>query len=182
MAQGISLNTERLLLRPIKLADADAIFAYSSDETWARYHDKLPNMEMIEEFVAQHVLAPWTDDPRFSIILDSEVVGGLGLTIDRKYAHGELAYSLAREHWGKGLVIEAARKVVRWGFEELGLAKVWTRADALNTQSTRVMEKLGMTLEGVLRAQTVVRGERRDEVRYGLLRDEWVAGDTDLSP
>ena len=42
-----------------------------------------------------------------------EVIGGIGLTIDRKYAHGELAYSLAREHWGKGLVVEAAREVVR---------------------------------------------------------------------
>ena len=171
MAKGIALKTERLKLRPIRLADADAILTYSSDETWAQYHDKLPDLHFIEEFVAQHVLAPWDDDPRFSIVLDSEVVGGIGLTIERKYAHGELAYSLAREHWGKGLVVEAAREVVRWGFEELGLAKIWTRADALNTQSTRVMEKLDMTLEGVLRAQTVVRGERRDEGRHGLLRD-----------
>ena len=174
MAEGIEMNTERLKLRPMRLADADAILTYSSDEKWAQYHAKLPDMHIIEEFVAQHVLAPWADDPRFSIVLDSEVVGGIGLTIDRKYAHGELAYSLARKYWGKGLVIEAAREVVRWGFSEQGLAKIWTRADALNTQSTRVMEKLGMTLEGVLRAQTVVRGERRDEVRYGLLRDEWV--------
>ncbi len=174
MAKGIELKTERLNLRPMRLVDADAILAYSSDEVWAQYHDKLPDMDFIEEFVAHHVLALWADDPRFSIVLDSEVIGGIGLTIDRKYAHGELAYSLAREHWGKGLVVEAAREVVQWGFEELELAKIWTRADALNTQSTRVMEKLGMTLEGMLRAHTVVRGERRDEVRYGLLRDEWI--------
>jgi len=174
MAKGIELKTERLNLRPIRLADADAILAYSSDGVWARFHDAPLDLHWTEEFVAQHVLAPWADDPRFSIVLDSVVVGGIGLTIDRKYAHGELAYSLAREHGGKGFVMEAAREVVRWGFSEQGLAKIWTRADALNTQSTRVMEKLGMTLEGVLRAQTVVRGERRDEVRYGLLRDEWV--------
>ena len=174
MAKGIELKTERLNLRPMRLADADAILAYSSDEVWAQYHDKLPDMDFIEEFVAQNVLAPWADNPRFSIVLDSEVVGGIGFTIDRKYAHGELAYSLAREHWGKGLVMEAAQEVVRWGFEELELAKIWTRADALNTQSTRVMEKLGMTLEGVLRAHTVVRGEMRDEVRYGLLQVEWI--------
>ena len=174
MAKGTTLKTERLLLRPIKLSDTDAILAYSSDKVWAQYHDKLPNMDFIEKFVAQHVLAPWDDDPRFSIVLDSEMVGGIGLTIDRNYAHGELAYSLAQKHWGKGIVVEAAREVVRWGFENMELAKIWTRADAINTQSTRVMEKLGMTLEGVLRAQTVVRGERRDEVRYGLLRDEWI--------
>ena len=166
----------------MRLADTNAILAYSSDEKWAQYHDKVPDLHHIEGFVAQHVLAPWEQDPRFSIVLDSQVIGGVGLTIDRKYAHGELAYSLAREHWGKGLVVEAAREVVRWGFEDLSLAKIWTRADALNTQSARVMEKLGMTLEGVLRAQTVVRGERRDEVRYGLLRDEWPRGASGLSP
>jgi ribosomal-protein-alanine N-acetyltransferase len=173
MSKGIELNTDRLLLRPIRLVDVDAILTYSSDEKWAQYHDKLPDLHFIEEFVAHHVTAPWKDDPRFSIVLDSRVIGGIGITIEPKYANGELAYSLAREHWGKGFVVEAAREVVRWGFAELDLAKIWTRADALNTQSTRVMEKLGMTLEGVLRAQTVVRGERRDEVRYGLLRDEW---------
>jgi len=174
MAKGIELTTERLNLRPLRLTDADAILAYSSDEEWATFHDAPLNLHWVEQFVARYVLAPWADDPRFSIVLDSEVVGGIGLTIDRKYAHGELAYSLAREHWGKGLVVEAAREVVRWGFEEMELAKIWTRSDALNTQSTRVMEKLGMTLEGVLRAQTVVRGERRDEARYGLLRDELI--------
>jgi len=176
MAKGIELKTDRLLLRPMRLADADAILAYSSDEKWAQYHDKIPDLHWTENFVAHYVTAAWDDDPRFSIVLDTKVIGGIGLTIDRKYAHGELAYSVAREHWGKGLVVEAAREVVRWGFAELDLAKIWTRADALNTQSTRVMEKLGMTLEGVLRAQTVVRGERRDEVRYGLLQDEWIGG------
>jgi ribosomal-protein-alanine N-acetyltransferase len=173
MAKGIELKTERLKLRPMRLSDADAILAYSSDEKWAQYHDKIPDLHWIEDFVAHYVTAPWKDDPRFSIVLDSEVIGGIGLTIESKYANGELAYSLSREHWGKGLVVEAAREVVRWGFAELDLAKIWTRADALNTQSTRVMEKLGMTLEGVLRDQTVVGGERRDEVRYGLLHAEW---------
>ena len=52
MAKGIELKTERLNLRPMRLADADTILAYSSDEVWAQYHDKLPDMDFIEEFVA----------------------------------------------------------------------------------------------------------------------------------
>ena len=173
MANGIELRTERLLLRPMRLADVVAVLAYSRDEVWAQYHDKLPDVHWAEEFVTKKVMPPWEDESRFSILLDAEVVGGIGLTIDRKSALGELAYSLAREHWGKGLVVEAAQEVVRWGFEELGLAKIWTVADARNVQSVRVMEKLGMTREGLQRAQMLVRGKRQDQVLHGLLREEW---------
>ena len=73
--------------------------------------------------------------------------------------------------WGQGLVPEAARAVVEWGFKERALAKVFARADARNTNSQRVMEKLGMTREGLLRSHVKGRGERID-VYYGVLRDE----------
>lgn len=86
----------------MRLAYADAILTYASDEKYAEFHDQVPDLHQTEEFVAHHVTAPWKDDPRFSIALDSQVIGGIGLTIDRKYTHGELAYSLALEHWGQG--------------------------------------------------------------------------------
>ena len=70
---------------------------------------------------------------------------------------------------------EAARAVVQWGFEERGLAKVFARADARNTNSLRVMEKLGMIREGLLRSHLERRGERIDEVYYAVLRTEWLA-------
>ncbi|MYL06055.1 MAG: GNAT family N-acetyltransferase [Gemmatimonadales bacterium] len=84
-----------------------------------------------------------------------------------------MGYSLARKHWGRGLTAEAARAVVDWGFRERGLAKVYAYADARNAQSLRVMEKLGMTREGTLRSHRTLRGERVDDVYYGLLRVEW---------
>ena len=59
-------------------------------------------------------------------MLDSKVIGGLGLTIDKKHKIAEVAYSMAKEHRGKGIITEAARRVVRWGFEELGLAKIYS--------------------------------------------------------
>ena len=73
------------------------------------------------------------------------------LRIDAEHATGALGYSIAKENWGRGLTVEAARAVIDWGFRERGLAKVYAYADARNTNSLRVMEKLGMTREGMLR-------------------------------
>jgi RimJ/RimL family protein N-acetyltransferase len=71
---------------------------------------------------------------------------------------------------------EAARAVIAWAFDAYGLEKVFARADAENRGSWRVMEKAGMTREGLHRSHRVLRGERRDEVVYGLLRADWAAG------
>ena len=67
---------------------------------------------------------------------------------------------------------EAARAVVDWGFRKRGLAKVYAYADERNAPSLRVMEKLGMTREGMLRSHRTFRDERIDDVYYGLLREE----------
>ena len=173
--RGIELRTERLLLRPISLDDFPDILAYSQDEEWGRWTpDPKPYTRRFgEEFVARKVLAQWETAPRFSIILDGKVVGGIGLEIDTVNKVGELAYSLAREQWGKGLVPEACQCVITWGFDELGLEKVWAKTDLRNLRSSRVMEKLGMTHEAHLRSHILIEGVRQDEVHYGLLREEY---------
>ena len=96
-----------------------------------------------------------------------------GLGINKTHEMAELGYDLARVHWGRGLIPEAAHAVAGWAFMEYGLAKIYATADLRNRRSTRVMEKLGMTREGVLRSHRRGRGERVDEVYYGLLCEEW---------
>ena len=75
--------------------------------------------------------------------------------------------------WGQGLVSEAARAVLACAFTALALAKVYTFADVRNVGSWRVMEKIGMHREGLLRQHRILHGERVDDVWYGLLRGEW---------
>ena len=176
-SERVVLRTERLLLRPILLGDFPEILAYSQDEEFGRHTpDPKPYTRRFgEEFVARKVLAPWDTSPRLSMVLDNKVVGGIGLEIDTANENAELAYSLAKEHWGKGLVSEAARCVVGWAFRDLGLQKIYARTDPRNKGSLRVMEKLGMTPEARFRSHIVVQGVRRDEVHFGLLREEWEA-------
>ena len=86
----------------------------------------------------------------------------------------EIGYSVARRLWNQGVCTEAARAVVDAAFTtHLDLGRLFARADVDNVGSHRVMEKVGMTREGVLRKNRVERGEAIDEVFYSILRDEW---------
>ena len=172
------IRTERILLRPHRLEDVDDIFEFASDPEWGRYLTApTPYLrEHAVEFVARQTLTSWDDRPMWAIVLEGQVVGGIGIRINVEHATGALDYSIAKKHWGRGLTVEAARVVVDWGFRMHRLAKVYAIADARNAQSLRVMEKLGMAREGMLRSHRRLRDERIDDVYYGLLREEWEKG------
>ncbi len=169
------IRTERLMLRPHRLEDVDDIFEFARDPEWGRYLTvpKPYFREHAVEFVEDRIHTSRDEWPVWAMVFEEKVVGGIGIEIDVEHATGALGYSIAREHWGKGLTLEAGRAVIAWGFRERGLAKVYAYADARNAQSLRVMEKLGMTREGTLRSHRTLRGERVDDVYYGLLREEW---------
>lgn len=170
MTGSVELRTDRLLLRPIRLSDLDDIYEYQSDEEFGRYHVRLFSRQQAEEVVARTRL--W-EHPNFVIELGGKAVGQVSLTIYRDNELGSLGFNVARPHWGKGLATEAARAVMDWGFETHGLAKVYAGAYAPNLASLRVLGKLGMKREVVLRGHALFRETRYDDVYYGLLREEW---------
>ena len=179
-----TLRTDRLLLRPFQLTDADDVYAYARDSEWGRY---LPLPRPYEyrhaiEFVARSVLAPWDTSPVFAICLSGRCVGGINIRVDASRGTAEIGYSIARSHWGRGLTAEAATAVMDWAFNEFDLAKITAMADLANTGSSRVMEKLGMRRDGVLRSERpsdADPGTRQDMVVYSVLRDEWQARASD---
>jgi len=177
MSEPVELKTARLLLRPYRITDAEDMFAYSKDPGWSLYlGPRMPRPYLrrdADEYVAKRVLASWDTNPTFAIVLDSSVVCSIGLKFRESRDIAELGYSIARAHWGKGLITEAARAVIDWVFSHRELGKVIATADLPNPGSWRVMEKLGMTREGVLRNEGVVQGQAGDMVYYGLLREEW---------
>ncbi len=171
----VELKTERLLLRPFEFKDVEDVLGYSSDPEVARYVP-MPQpytRDELDGVVARQVLADWSSRPLFAIVFEHHVVGGIGLRIDKSHDTAELGYALARPCWGQGLMPEAARAVITWGFERYALHKVYAFADTRNRRSWRVMEKLGMTREGVLRGHHKFRDEHIDDAHYGILRAEW---------
>jgi ribosomal-protein-alanine N-acetyltransferase len=174
----IELHTERLILRPFSPTDVEDVYSYASDPEWARYLPEVPQPyehRHAQAFI-ESTLASWTSSPQFAIVLDGRVIGGITLTLNPASKVGGLGYSVAKEHWGQEIALEAARAVVDWGFQTLGLEKIFATADARNRRSQRVMEKLGMTREAYLRKHRFSRGEIIDEVWYGILKEEWEAG------
>ncbi len=81
---------------------------------------------------------------------DAERVLGMASLFPADH-HAELGYVLARRHWGQGYMPEAARAVIDWALAQPGLVRVWAVTDVENRASARVLEKIGMQQEGVLR-------------------------------
>ena len=176
MTGATELRTERLLLRPFSLSDVDDVLEYGSDPEWAAFYDHPYDRGEAEDMVARAVLTSWDEHPWFALELDGRVIGMAVLSLERRDI-ANLGYDVARPHWGKGLAPEAARAVVDWGFREMGLIKVAAFTNPRNRQSWRVMEKLGMTREGLMR-----RGQGRDLVAYGVLREDWTSAAGPLPP
>ncbi len=175
MPAPTEIRTERLLLRPFRLTDVSDVYAYAKDPEWRRF---LPipspyEFRHAETHMARSFLASWDTRPIFAISLDGTVIGDVQIRIDVDNMTADLGYGIARKHWGKGLMVEAVTAAIDWAFSEFDLAKVGARADFQNRQSWRVMEKLGMKREGILRSSATNAGERVDMVHYGILREEW---------
>ncbi len=175
MTEPTELRTDRLLLRPFSLSDVDDVLEYGSDPDWAAFFDQY-DRRGTEDMVARAVLTSWDEHPWFALELDGKVIGMAILWFEGRDI-AELSYEIAKPHWGKGLAPEAAHAVVDWGFRKSGLSKVRAFADARNRQSWRVMEKLGMTREGLMR-----RGQGGESVAYGVIREDWHSDDDPLPP
>ena len=173
------IDTERLILRPWRLEDVDDVFTYASDEEWGRYLS-VPHPYVranAVEFLARQVLQDRAVHPTWAVVLGEAVIGGINIRFFLEHCLGEMGWSIARLAWGRGLATEAARAVVEAAFSTYqDVNRIRAMADARNVASQRVMEKIGMRLEGTLRQNRITRGEPVDEAWFGILRTEWDVG------
>lgn len=106
-----------------------------------------------------------------------EIVGGIGLNrIDRANAKADLGYWIDAGHTGRGVVTRATRALTTAAFEQLGLNRVTIRAGVENVRSRAVPERLGFTMEGVLRQHERVGDRFIDHAAYAMLAADWSAG------
>ena len=178
MVEPVELQTNRLLLRRFRSDDVDDAVAYRDDAEFSRYLPHIPQpftRRDAEEFVTRNIAEPWDKFPTFAVVLKGAVIGTVNLDVDQAHRIAMLGFAIGRAHWGKGIGSEAVRAAIAWGFDAFGLAKIWAMTDARNTRSQRLMEKLGMQLEGRLRSHQRARDGRTDQLCYGLLREDWAA-------
>jgi len=170
--------TNRLHLRPFQIGDADDVLEYASDTEYGKYEVKVPQpftLNDAREFVARFSNPQQLEEIKMlAMVLGNKVIGQVYLNLlDPENERAELAWMLSKALWGQGFTTEAAKAILDWGFQNLKLNKIYARCDFRNVRSVRVMEKLGMKREGLLRCNSKWLGQYIDELYYGILRREW---------
>jgi RimJ/RimL family protein N-acetyltransferase len=113
----------------------------------------------------------------FAIVLraNQALIGAMSLHIHRPHVQAELGYWIGTAYWNHGYCSEAAQAVLRYGFDVLGLHRIYASYMTRNPASGRVMQKIGMTYEGCLRQHVQKWGIFEDIAIYGILRSEALA-------
>ena len=177
--EHVRLQTPRLLLRPLRLDDADALLAIFNDPLVMRYWST----------------PPWTSSEQALVLINRDLDGmargehiRLGLqrldsqalighctlfAWSRQSRRAEMGYGMARACWGQGYMDEALRALLQWGFASLDLNRAEADIDPRNTASERSLLRLGFVKEGHLRQRWIVGDEVSDTGLYGLLRSDW---------
>lgn len=175
---NIELKTERLLLRPFRQSDLDDFFEYASVDSvgqmagWVPHKNKEESQKILDLFI--------NEKKTFAVVNNGKVIGSIGIEkynekqypeFDEKKAR-ELGYVLSKEYWGSGLMPEAAKEVIRYLFDDVGLDLLFCSHFIENSQSKRVIEKLGFTYYKDTERETFL-GMNKKCKEYILYRHEY---------
>ncbi|WP_068786164.1 GNAT family N-acetyltransferase [Paenibacillus phocaensis] len=174
----MELNTERLRLREYTWEDEPAAHAYAADPLVVEHMLWGPNTsEETRDFLRQ-AIQKQDDVPRdtyeLAVILQTtgQLIGGCSLILAGA-RQAELGYCFHRSFWGQGYATEAARAMMRMGFQDLGLHRIYATCRPANEGSAKVMQKLGMQYEGHFREHRWHKGRWRDSYQYSILSREF---------
>lgn len=175
-----TLETARLKLRRLTLADAPRMFEIHTDPAVGRYLSREPDRELgqmeerlriVEDGVASHTSIRFALERKDTGLL----IGSGGFwRWNKPHRNAEIGYELASDQWGQGLMTEALWTILRFGFDHLDLHRVEANTDPDNLASQAVLKKLGFREEGRLRQNWHYRGVYTDSTLLGLLAGELV--------
>lgn len=177
-----TLETPRLVLRQLTLDDAPDYFEFSSDPEVTRFimrptHDSIEvTRQRLEEVLAPEFLAV---HKQWGMVLkdSGKLIGTCGLFVESdEHRRAGMGYTLNRAHWGRGYTTEAVKAMIDYGFSQLEYNRLEAMCFLDNFASARVMEKAGMSYEGILRQYMFIKGEYKDLKVYSILREEWLRG------
>lgn len=171
-----NINTKKLLLRPLTMDDTADVFAYSKSKNVGPQAGWKPH-ENIEETEAIMKTIFVDQENVWGIEKDNRIIGSIGLIEDPHRQNDQarmLGYALSEEYWGQGVMTEAARAVLAYGFDTLELSLISVVHYPSNLGSHRVIEKCGFLFEGTIRqAEKIYNGEIKDVKAYSMTRAEF---------
>ena len=174
-----TLTTDRFILRKLTVDDSDDMYEYAKDQdvttflTWSPHRDKGFTFEYLTYLETRYKAGEFFD---WAIkCKDSgKMIGNCGFTrFDYKNDCAEIGYVINPEYKGKGIATEVVAKVIEFGFSNLLLNRIECRFIEGNSASLRVMEKNGMTFEGIMRDGMLIKGEYRNIGICSILRKDF---------
>jgi len=176
-----TIETERLILRDWNVDDVDDLYDYAKNPNvgphggWKPHESKTESLEIMQTlFINKY------DSWAIVYKENGRVIGSIGYELDTKRPDTnckELGYAMGEDYWGKGIMTEAAKAVICYGFEELELDMVSIYRNPQNARSGRVIEKCGFVYEGTLRqAYKIYDGTIRDVACYSMTKEEYRKG------
>jgi len=177
--QQPTFKTKRLIIRPITLADAPDIqrLAGEYDIAYNTLHIPHPyeDGKAEEWIVRQYEGYEEGKQVNFALVVnDGKIyIGGIGLVLSLENFRAEMGYWVGKPYWGLGYGTEAAREILRYGFEDLQLNRINASYFTRNVASGRIMEKIGMSYEGRFREHDNKWGELLDREYRAILKDEY---------
>jgi ribosomal-protein-alanine N-acetyltransferase len=175
MASLPTLETKRLRIRPYSEADIPELLPLIGTREVAATTLRIAHPYTEQDARAFLELAKEAGKMWLAITLlsDGRQIGGIGMRIEEQHRHAELGYWLGVPYWGQGYATEAGREMIRYGFEQLDLHRIFATHFAHNPASGNILRKLGMRHEGCQREHLLKWGQFVDSEIYGLLRHEW---------
>jgi RimJ/RimL family protein N-acetyltransferase len=179
MKECPTIQTERLVLRPFTLADAATVQTLVGDKDVASTTLHIPHPYedgMAEAWIGTHQEGYNKGElVTFAIVLctDNLLIGAISLTINQQYANAELGYWIGKPYWNQGYCTEAAKAVIRFGFDVVGVNRIHASHMKRNPASGQVMQKAGMIHEGCLRRHVKKWDAFEDLEVYGILTSDY---------
>ena len=180
MTSAFPLHTARLLLRAFTLDDAADVQRLAGDRIIADTTRVVPHPYldgMAEDWIKTH------EDPskatlQIQLAVEEVATGSLAgaislVDLNHQDSRAEMGYWIGQPYWGKGYCTEASQTLLNYAFNALELHRVTAKYLRRNPASGRVLEKIGMTQEGVLRRHNKKWDAFEDVVVCGILREEW---------
>lgn len=174
------LQSQRLTLRAFTLADAPAVQFILNDREITDYMLYIPypcSVQWVEQYIQQVNQDAPTGRYTFGIVRseDDTIVGRINIRMNADHQRAEIGYWVGRVFWGQGFASEAARRIIQFGFDDLGLNRVMGQCFARNAASARVLEKAGMRYEATFRDDFLKNGIYETTHVFGILRAEYAA-------
>ncbi|MEN1938587.1 GNAT family N-acetyltransferase [Paenibacillus sp. 102] len=171
------LETKRLILTKLEVSHLDDLFEVYSDPQTTTYVPRNVHEDKEETRSLLEKMMETTKEGKsfvWSVIFqeNQKAIGTCGIWL-LPHSSASLGAVISPLYWGKGIIVEASEELIKFGFQELSLNRIEGRCDVKNIASERVMQKLKMTYEGILRQSVRINDVYRDSKVYSLLKEEY---------